>query len=91
MEKIVFTLRGRVFGIDDESIREELVYIGENRDLKFVLISEAVLNSLQYSSGHHYKRNKDGVPELYYTSPQSGVLLPFEIGGKIVSLEFVRW
>jgi ribonucleoside-diphosphate reductase alpha chain len=34
------------------------------------------------------KVHEEGVPELYYTSPQSGVLLPLEIGGKIVSFKF---
>jgi hypothetical protein len=58
---------------------------------KLGVISNKTLNSIQYSSGHQYKRNKDGVPELYYTSPQSGVLLPLEIGSKIVRFEFVRW
>ena len=90
MEKISFELRGRVYFLD-ESMREVIVYIGENRVVKSVLISEAALNSLQYSSGHQYKRNKDDVPELYYTSPQSGVLLPLEIGSKIVSFQFVLW
>jgi hypothetical protein len=94
MEKIDFYLMGTVYGTDEEGIITKKVYTGENRDAKNIEISWAVFISLQEfltsqperQVGTSYKRNEDGVPELYYTS-SSGVLQPLEIEGEIVSFK----
>jgi hypothetical protein len=87
MEKIKLDLVANVQRTDEEGIILAKVTTGEIME-RYVEISWAAYESLQDSPGHEYKVNEEGVPELYYTSPQSGVLLPLEIGGKIVSFKF---
>jgi len=95
MEKIDFYLMGTLRWTDDECTFLSIkVSTGENGDVNYLVTSQAVmLPLLKFIAGHpeheyRYKENEDDVLELYYTS-SSGVLLPLEIGDKIVSFELL--
>jgi hypothetical protein len=83
------------------------VFTGENK-VNYLITSSAVMYPLLEFITRHpwhqisYKPNEDGVLELYYTSPKSGVLQKLKIGGEngdeiggeiegeIVSFKFLR-
>ena len=89
---------GTISRTDDEGLYNKIVYTGSNKDRKVICISETVSEFLddwlidQQNQGlrivTHYKTSENGTPEVYYTTSISGVLLPLENEGEVVSFKF---